>query len=124
VKKVGNTANSVFGVGFNSGTKNNFSGSTSSKVDEKFSTTISVIIEETYQNGNYYVKGSKELLIDGQKQYMAISGMIRPYDITPENTIYSHQLANLKIKYSKAGDENDANHKSWGTRFFETIWPF
>ena len=50
--------------------------------------------------------------------------MIRPYDITPENTIYSHQLANLKIKYVKDGEENDGNHKSWGTKVLETVWPF
>jgi len=50
--------------------------------------------------------------------------VIRPYDITPENTIYSHQLANLKIKYVKDGEENDGNHKSWGTKVLETVRPF
>ena len=43
--------------------------------------TISAIIEETYQNGNYYIKGSKEMLIEGQKQKIIVSGVIRPYDI-------------------------------------------
>ncbi len=116
--------NKNLGIGFGSTTANSFAGSVSSSVDEEFSTTISVIIEQTYQNGNYFVKGSKEMLIDGQKQSMAISGVIRPYDITPENTVYSHQLANLKIRYAKDGDENDGNHKSWGTKALETIWPF
>jgi flagellar L-ring protein precursor FlgH len=121
--KLENMNNSI-GFGFKATTANAFAGSASSKVDEKFSTTISVIIEETYQNGNYFVKGSKELLIDGQKQSMDISGVIRPYDITPENTVFSHQLANLKIKYLKDGEENDGNHKSWGTKLIETVWPF
>ena len=123
-KKIMDNANNNLGIGFTSATTNTFAGAPTSKVDEKFSTTISVIIEQIYQNGNYFVKGSKEFLIDDQKQYMAISGVIRPYDITPENTIYSQQLANLKIKYSKDGEENDVNHKSWGTKFLETIWPF
>jgi flagellar L-ring protein precursor FlgH len=119
-----NKVNETFGVGFKANTANSFAGSASSKVDEKFTTTISVIIEQTYQNGNYFVKGSKEMLIDGQKQSMSISGVIRPYDKTPENTVYSHQLANLKIKYVKGGEENDSNHKAWGTELIETIWPF
>ncbi len=123
-QKVTNAVSSNVGVGFNSTSANTFSGSATSAVDEKFSTTISVIIEQTYQNGNYFVQGSKEMLIDGQKQFLGISGIIRPYDISPENTVYSHQLANLKIKYKKDGEENDVNHKNWGTKIIETIWPF
>ena len=119
-----NKFNATVGVGFNSTTANTFAGANTSKVDEKFETTISVIIEQTYQNGNYLVKGTKNLLIDGQKQSMAITGVIRPYDISPENTVYSHQLANLKIQYSKEGEENDVNHKGWGTKIIENIWPF
>jgi len=119
-----NKFNTNVGLNFKTNTANSFSGSASSVVNEKFTTKLSVIIEETYQNGNYFVKGSKEMLIDGQKQVMNISGIIRPYDITPENTIYSDQLANLKISYEKEGEENNENHKSWGTKTIETIWPF
>ncbi len=122
-KNIGNF-NKTFGIGFGATTANKFAGSSTSKVDEKFTTTISVIIEQTYQNGNYFVKGSKEMLIDGQKQLIAISGVIRPYDITPENTVYSHQLANLKILYEKEGEEESGLRKSWGTKALETIWPF
>jgi flagellar L-ring protein precursor FlgH len=123
-KKLTGRLNQNLGIGFNSSTANSFSGTSKSAVDEQFSTTISVIIEQTYQNGNYFIKGSREMLIDGQKQSMEISGVIRPYDITPDNTVYSHQVANLKIKYFKNGEEVDNLHKSWGTKIIETIWPF
>jgi len=123
-KKLTNTVNRNVGIDFKSTSSNTFAGTATSAVDEKFSTTISVIIEQIYQNGNYFVRGSKEMLIDGQKQFLGISGIIRPYDISPENTVYSHQLANLKIKYKKDGEENEVNHKNWGTKIIETIWPF
>ena len=55
---------------------------------------------------------------------IAISGVIRPYDITPENTVVSSQIANLKILYKKNGEEVDTLEKSWGTKIIETIWPF
>ena len=116
--------NSAVGLGFNSTSSSKFSGSAVSKADEKFSTTISAIITQTYQNGNYFIQGSKEMLINGQKQNVKISGVIRPYDITPENTVYSYQVANLKILYKKDGEENDVLEKPWGTRFLEAIWPF
>ena len=72
-------------------------GTVKTQLDETFSTTISAIIEETYQNGNYYIRGTKELLIEGQKQKIIVTGVIRPYDITSDNSINSSQIANLKL---------------------------
>jgi len=116
--------NNAFGMGFDSTSNSDFKGEATSKADEAFTTTISAIIEQTYQNGNYFIKGSKEMLINGQKQDIRISGVIRPYDISPENTVYSYQLANLKILYAKDGEEIEAIKKNWGTRLIETISPF
>ena len=116
--------NNTFGVGFSSTSTNAFKGSAKSSADEEFTTSISAIIEQTYQNGNYFIKGSKEMLINGQKQDIRISGVIRPYDISPENTVYSYQLANLKILYEKDGEEIDALKKGWGTKLLDSIWPF
>jgi len=116
--------NNGIGIGFNTTSNSTFKGSSSSKVDEKFSTVVSVVITQIYQNGNYFIKGSKELLINEQKQKIAISGIIRPYDISPTNTVLSSQIANLKILYKKDGEENDTLNKSWGTKFIEAIWPF
>jgi len=116
--------NNGIGIGFNTSSSNTFKGSSSSKVDEKFSTIVSVVITQIYQNGNYFIKGTKELLINNQKQKIAISGIIRPYDISPTNTVLSSQIANLKILYRKDGDENDSLNKSWGTKVIEAIWPF
>lgn len=119
-----NKLNSALGVGFSSTSSNTFSGSAETKVDEEFTTTISAIIEQTYQNGNYFIKGSKEMLINGEKQNIKVSGVIRPYDITPENTVESSQLANLKILYLKDGEDSEALKKGWGTRLIEAISPF
>ncbi|PIF04641.1 MAG: flagellar biosynthesis protein FlgH [Arcobacter sp.] len=119
-----NNLNSALGVGVSTNSKNTFKGSAKTKADEEFTTTISAIIEQTYQNGNYFIKGSKEMLINGEKQNIRISGVIRPYDISPENTVFSYQLANLKILYEKDGEDVNSLEKSWGTKILETIWPF
>ena len=120
----GASANGVLGIGFNASSDNSFSGSSKSSDDEEFTTTVSAIIEQTYQNGNYFIKGTKQMLINGQKQLIMISGIIRPYDISPENTVYSYQLANLKILYNKEGDEAEALEKPWGSKMLESISPF
>ena len=116
--------NSITNIGFKAGTKNSFSGKVETSNDEEYTTTISAIITQIYQNGNYFIEGSKEMLINGQKQIIQISGIIRPYDLTPDNKIYSYQLANLKILYNKAGTEMQSLKKPWGSKLIETISPF
>jgi len=119
-----NKLNNAVGIGFNSASSSTFGGSAKSSADEEFETVISAVITNIYQNGNYFIKGSKELLINGEKQAISISGIIRPYDISPENTVVSSQIANLKILYDKKGDDSNSLEKKWGTKFIETIWPF
>ncbi len=119
-----NKINNALGIGFNSTSTNTFNGSATTKVDEKFSTIISVVITQIFQNGNYFIEGTKELLINEQKQKIAISGIIRPYDISPDNTVLSSQIANLKILYKKDGEDKNSMKKPWGTKLLETIWPF
>ena len=124
VNNFANKLNGTLGVGFSTNSSSSDKGEVSTELDETFETVISAIIEETYQNGNYFIKGSKELLIDGQKQKIIISGVIRPYDITSDNSIESSQMANLKVLYDKEGEEADILETPWGTKLIRSIWPF
>ena len=121
---IANKLNRNLGVDFGTNSSSSDKGSVKTQVDETFETTISAIIEETYQNGNYYIKGKKEMLIEGQKQNIIISGVIRPYDITSDNSINSSQIANLKLLYEKDGVESEILETPWGLRFMRAIWPF
>ncbi|MEM5557582.1 flagellar basal body L-ring protein FlgH [Aliarcobacter cryaerophilus] len=124
VGNVTNKANSVFGVNFNTESSDSDKGKVKTQVNENFDTKISAIIDETYQNGNYFIKGNKEVIIDGQKQEIVITGVIRPYDITSDNSINSSQIANLKMLYKKDGAEADLLQVPWGTKILRAIWPF
>jgi flagellar L-ring protein precursor FlgH len=124
VGSAANEFNSNLGVGFGTNSSSADKGKVKTEVAETFSSTVSAIIEETYQNGNYYIKGKKEMLIEGQKQEVIISGVIRPYDITSDNSINSSQIANLKLSYNKEGTEADILETPWGLKFMRTIWPF
>lgn len=123
-KTITDKANPLVGVDFGTTSNTANNGEVKTNLSENFSTTVSAIIEETYQNGNYYIKGFKEILIDGQKQSLRLTGVIRPYDITSDNSISSSQIANLKIMYSKDGEEQDVMHVPWGLKIIQKFWPF
>ena len=124
VGSAANKLNSNLGVNFGTNSSSSDKGSVKTQLDETFETTVSAIIEETYQNGNYYIKGTKEMLIEGQKQKIIISGVIRPYDISSDNSINSSQVANLKLLYDKDGVESEILETPWGLKIMRAIWPF
>lgn len=122
--KIADTLNPITDLGFKTSSTTQNDGEVKTKLSETFSTNVSAIIEETYQNGNYYIRGFKEMLIDGQKQSLTLTGVIRPYDITSDNAISSSQIANLKILYTKDGEEQDVMHIPWGLKIIQMFWPF
>ena len=116
--------NGYTGVGFNATTENAFSGIGSSTKNASFTTTVSARVIKILQNGNYFISGKREILIDDQKQIIQISGVIRPYDIDQNNNINSSQMSESKILYKTEGDVDRATKQGWGTKAIQAIWPF
>ena len=111
-------------IGFEAGSTNSYTGSGTNTRTESFTTTISARIIKILKNGNYFIEGNRELLVNGEKQIIQISGVIRPYDIDQKNTIDSKYIADAKILYKTEGEIDRATEKPWGSKYVESIWPF
>ena len=86
---------------------------------------ISAVVTGVYPNGNLAIRGEKMLTLNQGEEVVQISGVIRPEDITGDNTILSSQVADAKITYAGNGALADANTISWLGRFFlSPLWPF
>lgn len=116
--------NKYTNIGFETESGSTFSGTGSNIRNESFTTTISARIIKVMNNGNYFIEGSRELLLNGEKQLVQISGVIRPYDISQNNQIDSKHIADAKILYSSQGDLHRTSVKPWGSKLIESIWPF
>jgi len=116
--------NGFSSLGFNSGSTSAYKGSGSATKDASFTTTISARIVKVLKNGNYYISGKREILIDDQKQIVQLTGVIRPYDIDQYNNINSSQISDAKILYKTEGDVDRATEQGWGTKIIQSIWPF
>ena len=101
-----------------------FQGSGAQQRNEKFETTISARIVKILANGNYYIYGTREIFVDGQKQIIKISGVIRPEDISPDNTIDSKYIADAKIAYETQGDLKRYTDQNWFAKIWSAIAPW
>ncbi len=121
---VGKSLNTLTDISFNTNSNNNFSASGTQSRNEKFKATVTARVVRILNNGNYFIAGSRELLLNGTKQIVRITGVIRPYDIAQDNTIDSKYISDAKILYETEGDIRESTRKPWGSRMVESIWPF
>ncbi len=107
------------------GMESEFKGEAESKQSNKLSGTISVTVQQVLPNGNLIVRGEKWITLNQGDEFIRLSGILRPQDITAENTAPSNRLANARIQYSGTGQMADANKQGWLARFFNSPWwPF
>ncbi len=98
------------------------SGSTSRSGDLKAFITARVV--EVLPGGNLKVIGSREILVNNEKQLMTIYGVVRPRDISQDNVVLSSFVSDARIAYSGAGIVDDRQRPGWMANTLNTIWPF
>jgi flagellar L-ring protein precursor FlgH len=101
-----------------------FQGSGTQQRNESFQTTISARIVKVLKNGNYFIMGTRKIYVDGQKQIIEISGVIRPQDIAADNTIDSKYISDAKIAYKTEGDVKRYTEQNWFSKFWSAIAPW
>lgn len=116
--------NGLTDVSFKTNTNNSFSGTGASSRNEKFKTTITARVVKILNNGNYFIAGSRELLMNDAKQIVRVTGVIRSNDIDQYNTINSKYIADAKILYLNQGDIREATRQPWGSKMVGSVWPF
>ena len=100
----------------------NFRGEGSSSQSNSLAGTITVTVIERYPNGNLKVAGSKQLALNQGSEHVSIAGIVRPIDISTDNTVTSDRLALAEISYGGKGAVNDANSMGFLARFFNSPW--
>ena len=104
---------------------NSFDGEGDSAQSNSLTGNITVTVSEVLPNGNLIVQGQKRLTINQGDEYVQFAGIVRPLDITPDNTVLSTKVADARIAYVGDGMVADANTQGWLGRFFNSRWwPF
>jgi flagellar L-ring protein FlgH len=119
-----NKLNGLTDIGLSGGSTSAYTGSGSATKNASFTTTVSARIVKVMANGNYFITGRREIMVDEQKQIMQLSGVIRPYDIDQNNQINSSKISDAKILYANEGDVDRSTQQGWGSKIVNAVWPF
>ncbi len=112
------------GLGGSASKTNSFSGSMATNQSNSLSGTLSATVVRVFPNGNLEIKGQKKLRITEGTEYIRLSGIIRPQDISTSNSVSSAKIAEAQIEYVGAGILDSATKPGWGSKIFRAISPF
>lgn len=104
-------------------TTQKFAGKGSSSQSNSLNGNITVTVAEVYPNGNLLVRGEKWLTLNQGQEYVQITGIVRPVDIGPDNSVASFKVADARITYAGKGALADSNSPGFLSRFFMKLWP-
>jgi flagellar L-ring protein precursor FlgH len=103
---------------------NAFTGKGAATQSNALTGEITVTIAQVFPNGNLLVRGQKALTLNRGDEFIQITGIVRPADISPDNRVPSTRVADAKITYSGKGEIARASSQGWLQRFFTRISPF
>jgi flagellar L-ring protein precursor FlgH len=83
---------------------------------------ITVTVSEVLPSGVLEVRGEKWLSINGDDEYLRLSGLVRSQDINPDNTLLSTKLADARISFGGKGPVSDTNKQGIMTRLLNSEW--
>lgn len=104
--------------------KSGFEGSGSTSRRGSLEAFITARVVEVMPNRNLKIVGSREIMVNNEKQIMTIYGVVRPRDISEDNVVLSTFVADARIAYSGAGIVDDRQRPGWIDNALNTIWPF
>jgi flagellar L-ring protein precursor FlgH len=109
---------------FDANLSNEFEGSGKTVRSGSLKASITARIIEELPNGNFVIEGRREVEVNHETQYIVISGIVRPEDISPDNVVLSTFISDARIVYSGRGVVDDVQHPGWFTRLLNKAWPF
>ena len=103
---------------------NDFSGQGKTTRSEDLTATLTTQVVEVYPNGNLKIRGGKSVAVNNENQIIYLTGIVRQYDVTAENTVDSGNILNAQITYTGKGALSDKQKPGWLMRIFDNAWPF
>jgi len=102
--------------------ESSFDGQGASSQSNSLTGDITVTVIDRLPNGNLVIQGEKWLTINQGREFIRVTGVIRPNDIETDNSVLSTRIANAQIAYSAKGALAAANRQGLISRFFNSLF--
>ncbi len=91
---------------------------------EQINLSVPAVVTGVLPNGNLVIKGSQEVRVNFELRQLTIAGIVRPSDISRDNTIAYDRIAEARIAYGGRGRITEAQQPGWGQQVYDIVKPY
>jgi flagellar L-ring protein precursor FlgH len=91
---------------------------------EQINLSVPAVVTGVLPNGNLVIKGSQEVRVNFELRQLTIAGIVRPSDISRDNTIAYDRIAEARIAYGGRGRITEAQQPGWGQQVYDFVKPY
>ena len=88
----------------------------------KLTATLAATVQEVRPNGDMVISGQREVQVNGEKELLTLTGVVRPTDIRSGNVVESTNIADAKILYQGKGTVTKGSKPNIIVRFFSWLF--
>ena len=92
--------------------------------EDEIKLRMAALITQLLPNGNMVIHGKQEVLVNFEKRILSVDGVIRPEDISVNNTVSYDQIAEARIVYGGEGHITDVQQPRYGQQLYDVLFPF
>lgn len=84
-------------------------------------TQISAQVVAVDPNGMLHIDGQQTLTVNGERQTIRLTGLVRPEDVAADNSVWSNRIANADLELVGAGVVSASQRQSLLYRLFKWL---
>jgi flagellar L-ring protein precursor FlgH len=108
--------------------QSSFEANAKQEKDNNVEARIAVVVIDVLPNNVLVVAGTRVVRVDDETKTLRISGLVRPLDVTKDNTVLSSQVADARVAITGDGANTRATTKGPVGTLVDTLiwaaWPF
>lgn len=104
------------------GSDTTFTGSGSTTRSSAISALMTARVAEVLPNGDLVIEGIREVDVNGDNQIVVLTGVVRPVDVGPTNSVSSTLVGQLRIRSIGRGLIKDSLSPGWLMRILNKIF--